>query len=72
MKRYIAENDINFYTIDGIKLGKEIGLGSRINTILQSAFFKIADIIPSEQAVQYMKDAALHSYAKKDSNTSLL
>ncbi|RAQ22601.1 pyruvate:ferredoxin (flavodoxin) oxidoreductase [Hydrogeniiclostridium mannosilyticum] len=65
MKRYIAENDINFYTIDGIKLGKEIGLGSRINTILQSAFFKIADIIPSEQAVQYMKDAALHSYAKK-------
>ena len=46
MKRYIAENDINFYTIDGIKLGKEIGLGGRINTILQSAFFKIADIIP--------------------------
>ncbi len=65
MKKYIADNDINFYTIDGIKLGKEIGLGGRINTILQSAFFKIADIIPSEQAIQYMKDAALHSYAKK-------
>ena len=65
MKKYIADNDINFYTIDGIKLGKEIGLGGRINTILQSAFFKIANIIPSEKAIQYMKDAALHSYAKK-------
>jgi len=65
MKKYIADNDINFYTIDGIKLGKEIGLGGRINTILQSAFFKIADIIPSEKAIQFMKDAATHSYAKK-------
>ncbi len=65
MKKFIADNNINFYTIDGIKLGKEIGLGGRINTILQSAFFKIANIIPSEQAIQYMKDAALHSYAKK-------
>jgi pyruvate-ferredoxin/flavodoxin oxidoreductase len=65
MKKYIADNNINFYTINGIKLGKEIGLGGRINTILQSAFFTIANIIPKDQAIQYMKDAALHSYAKK-------
>ena len=65
MKKYIAENDIKLYTIDGIKIGKEIGLGGRINTILQSAFFKIANIIPIEDAVEYMKDAATKSYSKK-------
>ncbi len=65
MKKFIADNNINFYTIDGIKIGKEIGLGGRINTVLQSAFFKIANIIPSDQAIQYMKDAATKSYSKK-------
>ena len=65
MKKLIAEKHINFYTIDGIAIGKEIGLGGRINTILQSAFFKIADIIPAEEAKQYMKDAATKSYSKK-------
>ena len=65
MKRYIANNNINFYTINGVKLGKEIGLGGRINTILQSAFFTIANIIPKDQAIQYMKDAATKSYSKK-------
>ena len=65
VKRYLAENDINFYTIDGIKIGKEIGLGGRINTILQAAFFNIAEIIPIEKAVEYMKDAATKSYSKK-------
>ena len=65
MKKFIAENGIRFYTIDGIKIGKEIGLGGRINTILQAAFFKIANIIPTEQAVQFMKDAATKSYGKK-------
>ena len=65
MKKFIADNDIQFYTIDGIQIGKEIGLGGRINTILQAAFFKIADIIPVEQAVQFMKDAATKSYSKK-------
>ena len=65
MKRIIAEKKINFYTIDGINIGKEIGLGGRINTILQSAFFKIADIIPAEDAKQFMKDAATKSYSKK-------
>ncbi len=65
MKRYIAENNIKFYTIDGIKIGKEIGLGGRINTVLQSAFFKLANIIPTEDAIKYMKDAATASYSKK-------
>ena len=65
MKKYIADNNINFYTINGVKLGKEIGLGGRINTILQSAFFTIANIIPKDQAIQYMKDAATKSYSKK-------
>jgi len=65
MKRAIAEKKIKFYTIDGVKIAKEIGLGGRINTILQSAFFKLANIIPAEDAVQFMKDAATASYGKK-------
>lgn len=65
MKRLIAQKKIHFYTIDGIAIGKEIGLGGRINTILQSAFFKIANVIPAEDAVQFMKDAATKSYSKK-------
>ncbi|MBR1779557.1 MAG: pyruvate:ferredoxin (flavodoxin) oxidoreductase [Clostridia bacterium] len=65
MKKYIAENNIKLYVIDGIKIGKEIGLGGRINTILQAAFFKIANIIPSDDAIRYMKDAATKSYSKK-------
>lgn len=65
MKRLIAKKKIHFYTIDGIAIGKEIGLGGRINTILQSAFFKIANVIPAEDAVQFMKDAATKSYSKK-------
>lgn len=64
-KRYIAEHNIKFYTIDGIKLGIETGMGARINTILQSAFFKLANIIPIDDAVKYMKDAATASYMKK-------
>ena len=65
MKRILAERHINFYTIDGIKIGKEIGLGGRINTVLQSAFFKIADIIPADKAKELMKAAAKKSYMKK-------
>ncbi len=65
VKRYIAENNVQFYVIDGIAIGKEIGLGNRINTVLQSAFFKLADIIPAEDAIRYMKDAATASYSKK-------
>ena len=64
-KRYIAKNNIKFYTIDGVDIGKKIGLGNRINTVLQSAFFKLANIIPIDEAVKYMKDAATASYSKK-------
>ena len=64
-KRYIAENNIQLYIIDGISIGKEIGLGKRINTILQSAFFKLAAIIPEEEAIDLMKKAAKATYGKK-------
>ena len=65
VKKYIADNNIQFYTIDGVQIGKEIGLGNRINTVLQSAFFKLADIIPADDAIKYMKEAATASYSKK-------
>ena len=65
VKRYMAEHNIKFYVIDGFKIGKEIGLGTRINTVLQAAFFKLADIIPVDDAVKYMKDAATASYGSK-------
>ena len=65
VKRFIAQNDINFYIIDGIRIGKEIGLKGKINTVLQSAFFALAGIIPTEEAIQYMKEAAKKSYGKK-------
>ena len=65
LKRYIAKNDIKFYIIDAVKIAQEIGLGGRINMIMQSAFFKLADIIPLADAVKYLKDAVEHSYGKK-------
>jgi pyruvate-ferredoxin/flavodoxin oxidoreductase len=65
VKAYLAKHNIKFYVIDGIKIGKEIGLGGRINTVLQSAFFKLSGIIPEEDAIKYMKDAATASYSKK-------
>ena len=65
VKRYIAKNNIKFYTIDGVDIAQEIGLGGRINTILQSAFFKLANIIPADSAINFMKNAATASYGKK-------
>jgi len=64
-KRYIAQNDIQLYTINAIDLAKEIGMGKRTNTILQSAFFTLAKVMPGNEATGYMKDAATHSYLKK-------
>ena len=64
-KRYIAKNNIQLYTINAIDLAIEIGMGKRTNTILQSAFFALAEVMPSEQAIQFMKDAATKSYLKK-------
>ena len=64
-KRYIAENNIQVYTIDAIDLAAKIGMGKRTNTILQSAFFALAKVMPESEAIGYMKDAATHSYLKK-------
>ena len=64
-KRYIAEHNIQVYTINAIDLAIEIGMGKRTNTILQSAFFKLADVMPIDEAVEYMKAAAKKSYGKK-------
>ena len=63
-KRYIADNNIKFYTCDAVAIAREIGLGGRINTILQSAFFKLSGIIPIEDALKLMKDAATDSYGR--------
>ena len=65
VKAYIAKNNINFYIINAIKVAKEIGLGNKTNTVLQSAFFSIANIIPAADAIEYMKKAAYKSFAKK-------
>ena len=64
-KRYIAQNNVQLYTVNAIDLAASIGMGKRTNTILQSAFFALADIMPREDAIQYMKDAATKSYLKK-------
>ncbi len=65
IKKYIAEHNIQFYIINGIAIAEKIGLGNRINSVLQSAFFKLTNIIPIEDAVKYMKDAILKTYGKK-------
>ncbi|MFT9494484.1 pyruvate:ferredoxin (flavodoxin) oxidoreductase [Anaerosolibacter sp.] len=65
MKKYIAEKNISFYTINATDIAAEIGLGNRTNMIMQSAFFKLADVIPLEEAVEYLKDAVVKSYGKK-------
>lgn len=65
MKRYMFKNNINFYTIDAVRIAQEIGLGGRINMIMQAAFFKIADIIPAQDAVTYLKNAVVKSYGNK-------
>ena len=64
-KRYIAKNNIQLYTINAIDLAVKVGMGKRTNTILQAAFFALANVLPKDEAVKYMKDAAEHSYMKK-------
>jgi pyruvate-ferredoxin/flavodoxin oxidoreductase len=68
MKRYIAENEIEFYTVNAVAIAKELGLGGRFNMVMQSAFFKLADIIPIDEAVKYLKEAVVTSYGKKGQN----
>ncbi|MGC6768396.1 pyruvate:ferredoxin (flavodoxin) oxidoreductase [Enterococcus sp. LJL51] len=65
LKKYIAENDIQFYTINAVKLASEVGLGGRINTVMETAFFKLANIIPFEEVLPILKDEALKSYGHK-------
>jgi pyruvate-ferredoxin/flavodoxin oxidoreductase len=65
MKKYIADNDINFHIIDAVKIAQEVGLGGRINMVMQTAFFKLADIIPVDEAVEYLKEAIEDSYGHK-------
>ena len=68
MKQYLAKNDIDFYTINATAIGQEIGLGNRINMIMQSAFFKLANVIPVEEATEYLKASIVKSYGKKGEN----
>lgn len=68
VKRYIARNDVQFYTCDAVTIAKELGLGSRTNTVLQAAFFKLANILPIKDAVKYMKDAIKNTYGSKGEN----
>ncbi|WP_346971271.1 pyruvate:ferredoxin (flavodoxin) oxidoreductase [Clostridium paraputrificum] len=65
LKRYIANNDIEFYIINAVKIAQEVGLGGRINMIMQSAFFKVANIITVEDAIKYLKEAVVNTYSKK-------
>ncbi|MGF7398142.1 pyruvate:ferredoxin (flavodoxin) oxidoreductase [Thermoanaerobacterium thermosaccharolyticum] len=68
MKRYIAKNNINFYTIDAISIAREVGLGGRINMIMQTAFFRLINIIPFENAIKYLKESIQKTYGKKGQN----
>ncbi len=65
LKRYLAENEIQFYTINAVKLASEVGLGGRINTAMETAFFKLAQIMPFEQVLPILKEEALKSYGHK-------
>ena len=65
VKRDLANKNVNFYTVDGVKIARELGLGNRFSMVLQAAFFKLANIIPIDEAVAYMKDAVVKSFSKK-------
>lgn len=65
LKRYLAENNIRFYTINAMRLAQEVGLGRRINTAMETAFFKLADIIPFDEVLPLLKEEALKSYGHK-------
>ena len=65
MKNAIAKKHVRFYNMDGVKIARSVGMGNRINTVMQAAFFVLANVIPADQAIEYMKAAAKKSYAKK-------
>lgn len=70
IKRYIARNEIDFYTIDAIAIAGEIGLGNRINMIMQTVFFKLANIIPVDKAISYLKKSIEEAYGRKGKKSS--
>src|SRR5699024_8105176 len=65
MKKYIAENDIKFYTINATRIAAEVGLGGRTNMIMQSAFFKLSEVLPVDEAVSYLKESIVKAYGHK-------
>ena len=67
-KKYIADNNVQFYTCDAVKIAKELGLGNKMNAILQAAFFKLSDILPIDKATEYMKQAVRDTYGSKGEN----
>ncbi|MCI1944465.1 pyruvate:ferredoxin (flavodoxin) oxidoreductase [Clostridium luticellarii] len=68
MKRYISQNNIEFYIVDAVKIAREIGLGGRINMVMQSVFFKLANVIPIESAISYLKESIEKTYGRKGKN----
>ena len=68
MKRYIAKNEIEFYTVNAVKIAQELGLGGRFNMVMQAGFFKLANIIPIDKAVDLLKDSIVKAYGKKGQN----
>ncbi len=68
IKRAIAQKQIKFYTCDAVNIARKIGLKGRINTIIQSAYFKLADLIPAEDAIEYMKQGIINDYGAKGQN----
>lgn len=68
MKKYLVQNNIKFYTINAVKIARELGLGNRTNMIMQSAFFKLANVIPIDDAVKHLKDSIKKAYGKKGEN----
>ncbi|NMA67822.1 MAG: pyruvate:ferredoxin (flavodoxin) oxidoreductase, partial [Desulfitobacterium sp.] len=68
MKRFLAQNEIGFYIIDAVSIAREIGLGSRINMIMQAAFFKLANVIPEDEAIAYLKESVVSAYGRKGQN----
>ena len=68
MKQFLAKNDVRFYIIDAVSIARKLGLGSRTNMIMQAAFFKLANVIPVEEATDYLKASVVKSYGKKGQN----
>ena len=69
MKKYLAEHNINFYIINAFDIAQSVGLGGRINMVMQTAFFKLANILPVDEAVKYLKDAIKENYGHRETRS---